>query len=199
MVFYALLSPCQSSPDAGAPSATTNAVPHSDNHIFGIIPNFRTSPMLVPYKPISPREKFRIFSQDSFDRGTFLLAAAFAGESQLSNSNRSFGQGVEGYSKYLGGAYADFVIGNFMTEGVLPTILHQDPRSFAVAPAAGGPGWATRWGRSSGRITIRAAQSLTTLRSWVTQLPWRSRTSTTKTNAQPMTRFYRSRPSWAST
>jgi hypothetical protein len=46
------------------------------------------------YEPLTPKEKFKIASQDSFDRGTFVLAAAFAGEAQLTNSNPSFGQGA---------------------------------------------------------------------------------------------------------
>ena len=92
------------------PADPVNAVPASGSkHIFGIIPNFRTSPTLAHYAPITPSQKFKIAQQDSFDRGTFLLAAAFAGESQLKNSNRSFGQGVEGYSHYLATGYADFL------------------------------------------------------------------------------------------
>lgn len=148
VVFLAPVAPCQSAPDGSSTPETTNAVPHSDKHIFGIIPNFRTSPTLANYAPISPREKFRIAAQDSFDRGTFLLAAAFAGESQLSNSNRAFGQGVEGYSQYLGGQYADFVIGNYMTEGIFPTILHQDPRYFRRGKGSG----LSRLGYSMGQI-----------------------------------------------
>ena len=57
-------------------------------HVLWIIPNFRTSPELREYKPIAPREKFRIASEDTFDRGTIVLAAAFAGENQISRSNR---------------------------------------------------------------------------------------------------------------
>jgi hypothetical protein len=98
--------------------------------IFGIIPNYRTSPSLHPYSPITPGEKFKIASEDSFDRGTFVLAAAFAGEAQLTNNNRAFGQGLAGYGRYLGTSYADFVIGDFMTEAIYPTLLHQDPRYF---------------------------------------------------------------------
>lgn len=101
-----------------------------DKHIFFIIPNFRTSPDLKEYKPLKPSEKFTIARQDTFDRGTFALAAAFAGESQLSNSNPSFGQGVKGYAHYYVTAYGDFAIGNYMTEGIFPTMLHQDPRYF---------------------------------------------------------------------
>ncbi|MBV8817095.1 MAG: hypothetical protein JO022_01990 [Acidobacteriaceae bacterium] len=102
-------------------------------HVLFLIPNFRTSPTLQQYAPLPAREKFKIASQDSFDRGTIALAAAFAGESQMTNANKSFGQGVEGYAKYFGAAYTDFVVGNFMTEGVYPTLLHQDPRYFRRA------------------------------------------------------------------
>jgi len=101
-----------------------------DKRILGIIPNYRTSPSLTPYTPITVGEKFRIATQDSFDRGTVVLAAAFAGEAQLTNSNRSFGQGATGYGRYFGTSFADFVVGNYMTEGIYPTILHQDPRYF---------------------------------------------------------------------
>src|SRR5579863_4873572 len=66
-------------------------------HILWIIPNFRTSPELKEYKPLAPREKFRIAVQDTFDRGTIALAGVFAAESQLSKSNPSFGEGAEGY------------------------------------------------------------------------------------------------------
>jgi hypothetical protein len=142
------LSPCQQDPPVGSKANETNVVPHSDKHILGIIPNFRTSPTPDTYAPIPPGEKFRIARLDSFDRGTFLLAAAFAGESQLSNDNRAFGQGVQGYAQYLGAAYADFVIGNYMTEAIFPTMLHQDPRYFRRAKGSG----LSRLGYSIGQI-----------------------------------------------
>jgi len=98
--------------------------------IFGIIPNYRTSPSLVNYEPLTIGEKFKLASEDSFDRGTFALAGFFAGEGQLTNANRSFGQGGAGFGRYYGAAYGDLVIGNYMTEAIFPTILHQDPRYF---------------------------------------------------------------------
>lgn len=105
--------------------------------IFGIVPNFRTSPSLQNYEPIKPAEKFKIAAQDAFDRGTIALAALFAGESQLTNASPSFGQGVKGYARYFGTSYADYVIGNFMTEGIYPTLLHQDPRYFRRGTGSG--------------------------------------------------------------
>jgi hypothetical protein len=116
--------------------ATGNPEP-ADKRILGIVPNYRTSPSLTDYKPISAREKFVIATQDSFDRGTVILAAAFAGQGQLTNANRSFGQGGAGYGRYFGTSYADFVIGNYMTEAIFPTILHQDPRYFRRGTGGG--------------------------------------------------------------
>lgn len=112
---------------------------YSDSkRILGIIPNYRTSPSLQDYEPLTTREKFKVASEDAFDRGTVALAALFGGEGQLTNSNRSFGQGVAGFSKYFGASYGDFVIGDYMTEAVFPTLLHQDPRYFRRGT---GTGW----------------------------------------------------------
>jgi hypothetical protein len=131
-------NPVQPGTTTPADNSSASSQPeHNDKRIFWIIPNFRTSPTLVEYKPIPPKEKFKIAAMDTFDRGTFALAAAFAGEAQLSNATPAFGQGVAGYARYLGTAYADFAIGNFMTEGIYPTILHQDPRYFRRGTGSG--------------------------------------------------------------
>lgn len=102
----------------------------TSKRIFWIIPNYRTSPALAVYKPLTPREKFAIASEDTFDRGTFALAALFAGEADLAGDDRSFGGGVKAYAHYYATSYGDFATGNFMTEGVFPAMLHQDPRYF---------------------------------------------------------------------
>jgi hypothetical protein len=109
-----------------APADTNN------KRIFGIIPNARSSPSLVSYEPLTVKQKFKIAKDDCFDRGTFALAAVFGGVSDLQRSNPSFGGGVQGYAKYFGTAYGDFLIGNMMTEGIYPSLLHQDPRYFRL-------------------------------------------------------------------
>jgi hypothetical protein len=58
------------------------------------------------------------------------LAAAVAGVGQWNNSNPSFGQGAQGYGHRWVTAYADQAIGNMLTEGVYPVLLHEDPRYF---------------------------------------------------------------------
>jgi hypothetical protein len=112
------------------PSEVPAAVPLESKRILGIFPNNRTSPSLTDYRPLSVQKKFEIARQDSFDRGTFILAAVFAADAQHTKANPSFGQGVAGYSRSFGAAYGDLVIGNYMTEAIYPALLHQDPRYF---------------------------------------------------------------------
>ncbi len=126
-----------SSPISPEPAISTESVsvdpeapPVESKHIFGIFPNNRTAPTLKNHKTLSPKEKFAIARADSFDRGTLFLAAVFGANSQRTNADPSFGQGVTGYAHYFGAAYGDAVIGNYMTEAIYPTLLHQDPRYF---------------------------------------------------------------------
>jgi hypothetical protein len=142
LTFVGGVSPCQQGPSdetiqpqAGGGATDDNAPP--SKHVLFIIPNFRTSPSLENYEPITPAQKFKVAWEDTWDRGTVALSIIFAGESQLTNSNRAFGQGAAGFGQYLGAAYADFAIGNFMTEGIFPTILHQDPRYFRRGTGSG--------------------------------------------------------------
>lgn len=127
-IFLSALAVCACrGQQADPPAAPADSAP---KRIFGIIPNYRTYPAERDYRAISQRKKFSIALEDSFDRGTFVLAAGFAGERQLTDNTPSFGQGLTGYARYLGTAYGDLVIGNFMTEAIYPALLHQDPRYF---------------------------------------------------------------------
>jgi len=126
----ALPATAQSTPNTSQP-------PRENTRILGIIPNYRTFPSLQNYKPLTIREKLKLASEDAFDRGTVVLAAVVGGEAQLTNANRSFGQGGLGYARYFGAAYGDFAIGDYMTEGIFPTLLRQDPRYFRRGTGSG--------------------------------------------------------------
>ena len=124
-------------PSVAQGNGDNNPPPQESKRIFWIIPNYRTSPTLQNYEPLSTGQKFKLASQDAFDRGTIALAVLFGGRGQLTNSNRSFGQGVAGFSRYVGASYGDWVIGDYMTEAVYPTLLHQDPRYFRRGTGSG--------------------------------------------------------------
>lgn len=128
--------------------ASTEPANGGDKRIFGIIPNYRTTPTLANYRAISSEEKFKLAAKDAFDPGTFLLAAVFAGEGQVTNASPSFGQGVKGYGHYFITSYADWAGADFMTEAVYPALLHQDPRYFRKATGSG----FSRLGHAVGQI-----------------------------------------------
>ena len=125
----------QTSPAAGqagraAPAQVSPPPAQLPRRIFGVIPNYRSHPSLKDSMPLTSGDKFKLAARDSFDPGTFLLTGFFAGIGQASNSTPSYGQGMAGYGRYYGSNYGDFLIGNVMTEGVFPSLLHQDPRYF---------------------------------------------------------------------
>lgn len=93
------------------------------------------------YKPLTIQQKFMIAVRQSTDPGTFVLAAAIGAMDQEKGSSPSFGQEFAGYSHYVGTKYADYVVADFMREGIFPSLLHQDPRYFRRGTGSG-------WSRS---------------------------------------------------
>jgi hypothetical protein len=155
LIVFACAAPCQQalpdqppSPGTLASNDNSSVAQPESKRIFGIVPNYRTSPSLSNFEPLTSGQKFKIASEDAFDRGSFVLAALFAGEAQLTNANRSFGQGAAGYGSYYGTSFADFAIGDYMTEAIYPSLLHQDPRYFRHGT---GTGW-SRLGYAMGQI-----------------------------------------------
>jgi hypothetical protein len=141
---FASVSPCQQTslvdptePGVAQTPENHDAPPPESKRILGIIPNYRTSPSLQNYEHLTSGERFKIAPQDALDRGTVGLAALFGAEGQLTNANRSLGQGGAGFGRYFGAAYGDLVIGDYMTEAVLPTLLCQDPRYFRRGTGSG--------------------------------------------------------------
>ncbi|MEO7141915.1 MAG: hypothetical protein ABI165_00255 [Bryobacteraceae bacterium] len=104
-----------------------------DKRIFGVLPNYRTTESSIPFAPITAKQKFTIATKDSFDWPVYLVSGAFASLYQLDDSNPGFGQGLKGYARRYGTSYADQAIGNLMTEALVPSLLHEDPRYFRMA------------------------------------------------------------------
>lgn len=129
-------------------SRPDRAEPPESKRILGVIPNYRTSPTITNYAPLTTSQKFKVAADDAFDPGTVLLAAFFAAQSQAANASPSFGHGFPASGKYLGTAYGDLMIGDYMTEAIFPAFLRQDPRYFRRGT---GSGW-SRLGYAVGQI-----------------------------------------------
>ena len=102
----------------------------SPSRVLGVLPNYRSAEEDAPFSALSVRRKFYIGYKDSTDYPIFFVAAGLAGLGQLTDQHPQFGQGMKGYGKRLGGSVADQLIGNFLTESVMPSLLREDPRYF---------------------------------------------------------------------
>lgn len=115
----------------------TPVQPPEDKRVFGVLPNYRTTENSIPFHPITAGQKMKIALKDSFDWPAYITGGLFAGLYQLENSNPSFGQGVAGYFRRFGTSSGDQIIGNMMTEGFVPALIHQDPRYFRLSSTGG--------------------------------------------------------------
>ena len=107
---------------------------------MGIIPDNKIVPGGAPTtERLTTRGKFALAFKDSIDPFTFASAGFYAGISQWQNDNPGFGLGAAGYARRVGAAYGDLVIGNYFTEAIIPTLLHQDPRYFRKGTGGGWP------------------------------------------------------------
>jgi hypothetical protein len=104
----------------------------SNDRILWTMPNFLTLENADEVPPLTAKEKFKVTARGIFDPFEFVLIGFVAGINQASNSNPSYGQGMQRYAKRYGTAYADNAIENFMASAVFPSVLHQDPRYFQM-------------------------------------------------------------------
>jgi len=105
----------------------------ADKRVLGVLPNYRTANPYSVYKPLTVKEKMVIASKDSFDYPLYFLGGAFAALDQLTNADPSYGQGVKGFAQRYAADYGDQMFGNLFTEGIMPSLLHQDPRYFRMS------------------------------------------------------------------
>jgi hypothetical protein len=136
-----------------ATSATTQLPPgegRQTKRILGIIPNFRSVSVDANLPPLSPANKFKLMLQDSFDYSSFIYVGILAGAGQAQGSYPEFHQGAAGYGRYYWHSFADNLGGNLMTEAVVPTLTHEDPRYYTL----GRGGFVRRTGYSVSRLLI---------------------------------------------
>ena len=132
-------APVPTSGEPSQPGSLQQAPP--DKRVFGVLPNYRTANMTAEYHPISWKYKMTIALKDTFDYPLIGVGAAYAGLYQLEDSHPQFNQGLKGYLRRFGTSYTDQVVGNMMTEGILPIAFKEDPRYFRL-------GEGTKWHRA---------------------------------------------------
>ena len=97
--------------------------------VFAVMATFNTTANKDAV-PLSTGEKYQLFFKSATDPWPFVLTAFGAGIDQAENSFPEYGQGVEGYAKRYGAAYADYFTGNLLGNAVFASWWKEDPRYF---------------------------------------------------------------------
>jgi hypothetical protein len=131
-------SPSQSAPTedqntqksgASAPKPTP---PPQPQRILGIMPNYRAVSAGAIPPPPTPREAFKIATQNSFDYSAFVFVGVTSLLAEGSNAHSQLGKGVGGYWGYYWRGYLDKTDGNYWVDAIIPTMVHQDERYYAM-------------------------------------------------------------------
>jgi hypothetical protein len=127
----------------------------SKDRILWTMPNFLTLEHAGNVPPLTPGQKFKVVGRSLIDPFEFVLIGFVAGLGQASDSNPTYGQGMQGYGKRYATSYADNAVENFMASAVLPSVLHQDPRYYQLGHGS----FARRAGHAISRVVITRSDS----------------------------------------
>jgi hypothetical protein len=127
----------------------------SRDRILWTMPNFLTLEHAGNVPPLTPGQKFKVVGRSLIDPFEFVLIGFVAGLGQASDSNPTYGQGMQGYGKRYATSYADNAVENFMASAVLPSVLHQDPRYYQLGHGS----FARRAGHAISRVVITRSDS----------------------------------------
>lgn len=129
----ALDSPPENTTDSSKISAVINETPTKQSkRILWIFPNYRAVSADTQLPPLPLRNKFWLATQDSFDYSSFITVGILAGLDDAKKSTPQFGHGGAAYGRYYWHAVTDQAVGNYMTEAILPTLTHEDPRYYTL-------------------------------------------------------------------
>jgi len=122
-------------PNAPSTTAANREVPPSKQQpkrILGIMPNYRAVSAGALPPPPTPKESFKLATQNSFDYSAFTFVGITSLLAEASNAHPQLGKGVGGFGQYYWRGFLDKTDGNYWVIFVLPTFLHQDERYYAL-------------------------------------------------------------------
>jgi hypothetical protein len=99
--------------------------------ILGLMPNYRAVSAGALPPPPTPKQAFKIATQNSFDYSSFVFVGITSALAEWSDAHPKLGEGFAGYGRYYWRGYVDKTVGNYMVIFALPTVLHEDERFYA--------------------------------------------------------------------
>jgi hypothetical protein len=99
--------------------------------LVGIVPMFNIS-YRADAVSMTAKQKIGLAFHSVTDPVAFGVAALAGGYHEINDGGTGFEWGAKGYGERAGAAYLDAFTGNMLGNGVLPALLHQDPRYFRL-------------------------------------------------------------------
>ncbi len=99
--------------------------------ILGVMPNFRAVSAGALPPPPTPKQAFKIATQNSFDYSSFIFVGITSALAEWTDAHTQLGQGLPGFGRYYWRGLLDKTDGNYWVIFVLPTVFHQDERYYA--------------------------------------------------------------------
>jgi hypothetical protein len=117
--------------EAISPAADPILSKDPPKRMFGMIPDFESANNTpANQNPLTVRQKYSLALHQSFDFSAYVGDAFQSGVQQITNGQPHYGRAWGAYGERLMAAQADQTSGSMLIYGVLPAVLHEDPRYF---------------------------------------------------------------------
>jgi len=120
------------------------------NRMLWIVPNFAAVSPGVKFEPMTPKQKFWMATEDSFDYSSFAWTGVLAFQSYELNEYPELGSGGAAYGRYYWRAMLDGVSNSYFSEAIVPVLTHEDARYFTL----GHGGIVKRLGYALSRVVV---------------------------------------------
>ncbi|HUI82114.1 MAG TPA: hypothetical protein VLY24_29535 [Bryobacteraceae bacterium] len=121
----------RTNPDEQPAAPSTSRFKQQPKRILGIMPNYRAvSAGSIPPPP-TPKQAFKIATQNSFDYSAFVFVGITSLMAEVSDAHPKLGEGLKGFGRYYWRGYLDKTDGNYLVIFALPTVFHEDERYYA--------------------------------------------------------------------
>jgi hypothetical protein len=99
--------------------------------ILGVMPNYRAVSAGAIPPPPTPKQAFKIATQNSFDYSAFIFVGITSVMAWGTDTHPQLRSGIAGYGRYYWRGFLDKADGNYLVIFALPTLLHEDERYYA--------------------------------------------------------------------
>lgn len=120
-----------------------------------IVPNFAAVSPGVKFSPMTPKQKFWMATEDSFDYSSFVWTGVLAAQSYALDQYPELGTGRAAYGRYYWRGVLDGVSNSYFSEAIVPVLTHEDARYFTL----GRGGFFRRLGYALTRVVVTYSDS----------------------------------------